>query len=282
MSFFQFVLIRCNVILKGDTIDFRVYHNVIMYELIIIIMNKNRHLISKYLSGELDMPAALRFEELLLSDFELQEELKLFKEVDAAIKDTEVLNLRVQLEAMHEPLTRKGIGRSGKSVKRVIRYAAAAASVAFILAFSFFGLFEKSSITEKFYQPYEITMVNRSSNLNIDEALREAMIRYDNQEYREAVVLFEQVIESEPGMLSNFLYSGISYFEIKEYYKAEDSFQTIINQKDNLYIEQAEWYIGFCYIMTARREKAMKHFSKIAEEKGYFSEKAKKILRKLR
>lgn len=245
-------------------------------------MDKNRHLITKYLSGELDSSAASRFEEVLLKDAGLQAELMLYKQVDASIADTEVLNLRAQLESMHEPMIQEMGTRSGKNVKRIARYAAVAASVAFILGFSVFSLLNDDSIIGKFYTPYDITMVNRSVDLNIDLTLREAMLKYDNQEYREAVILFERVITAEPGMLSTNLYSGISYLEIKEYQRAEKSLQKIIDHNDNLYIEQAEWYIGFCYLMTDRREKALKHFTKIENNKGFFSQQAGQIINKLK
>jgi tetratricopeptide (TPR) repeat protein len=243
-------------------------------------MNKNRHLISRYLCGELDIQEATRFEEILSSDLDLQKEMKLYQEVDNAIKDTEVLNLRLQLESIHADTVQKSGRGFSHSHRRILRYAAVAASVAIIIGIGI-GLFQDNSLTERFYRPYNVTMVNRSAEMGIDLTLREAMKKYENKEYKEAVILFERVIEAEPDMLSNFLYSGISYMEIKEYKHAERSFQCIIDHKDNLYVEQADWYIGFCYLLTDRREKAYKHFSKLANENGYFSERAKEILKKL-
>ncbi len=67
-------------------------------------MDKNRHLISKYLEGELDSGEVARFEEALLEDHELREELELYREVDEALADTEVMELRAQLDELHEEL----------------------------------------------------------------------------------------------------------------------------------------------------------------------------------
>jgi tetratricopeptide (TPR) repeat protein len=243
-------------------------------------MNKNRHLISRYLCGELDFQEAARFEEILSSDMDLQKEMKLYQDVDKAVQDTEVLNLRLQLESIHSEMLHQPARGIRPAHRRLLRYAAVAASIAVIVGIGI-GLFQESSLTERFYRPYNVTMVNRSSEMSVDFTLREAMKKYENKEYKEAVILFERVIAAEPDMLSNFLYSGISYMEIKEYNHAEKSFQCIIDHKDNLYVEQADWYIGFCYLLTDRREKAYKHFNKLANENGYFSEKAKEILKKL-
>ena len=126
-----------------------------------------------------------------------------------------------------------------------------------------------------------MTMVTRSGNTNINEMMHEALILYEKKEYKEAVKLFEQVLEKDPTQMATRLYSGISFFEIKEYQNASNSFNKIIEHKDNLYVEQAEWYLGFCLIMRDEKEKAIRQFEKIVKEKGFYSERAKLILKRL-
>ena len=42
------------------------------------------------------------------------------------------------------------------------------------------------------------------------------------------------------------LYSGISYMEIEQYTKGTmTNSRRLLDHKDNLYVEQAEWYLGF-------------------------------------
>jgi len=248
-----------------------------------MIMKKDRHFISKYLAGELDSVQAGGFEEALFSNPALRREMNLYKEVDQALADSDVLDLRLQLNSMHEPVIQELSQGAGKANKRVVRYAAAAASIAILLGFSILGILQNpDSLIKKFYSPYPMGMVTRSANINIDQILMEAMMRYDNQEYREAVILFEKVLANDPEMISTNLYAGISYLEIMEYSHAEKSLNKVIDHRDNLYIEQAEWYIGFCYLMTERKKEAVKQFSRIAEEKGFYSDKAKNILKKLK
>ena len=246
-------------------------------------MKKDRHFISKYLAGELDSVQTGRFEGALLSDSALQREMNLYKEVDQSLTDSDVLDLRAQLNAMHEPVLQELTQGSRKTNKRVVRYAAVAASIAVLLGIGFLSMLQNpGSITRKFYSPYAMTLVTRSADINVDQLLVEAMIRYDNQQYRDAVILFEKVLASDPEMVSTNLFAGISYIEIMEYKHAEKSLNKVINHRDNLYIEQAEWYIGFCYLMTERREKAIRHFTGIANDNGFYSDKAKHILKKLK
>jgi len=236
-----------------------------------------------YLSGELDTVQGKEFEAALLTNPVLRREMNLYKEVDQALADSEVLELRSQLNALHEPMLQEIEANRTKTGKHILRYSAAAATIAVLLGIGFLSLLKNpDNIIRKFYNPYAMTMVTRSADMNVDLILREALSKYDSKQYREAVILFEKVIKSDPEMISANLYAGISYFEIKEYSHAELNFNKIIKHDDNLFIEQAEWYMGFCYLMTGRKEEAIKQFGKIVRNKGYYSDKAKDILKKLK
>jgi len=246
-------------------------------------MNKNRHLISKYLEGELDAITAARFEEDLKRDPILRSEMELYKEVDEALADTEIQELRMQLEDIHSLLTPQILHVPRKGVKLVSRIAVAA-SLAALISFSVIGLrqyYSGQKVLEKYYQPYEVSSINRSSIIEPDVDLRNAFEKYQNQQYRDALHLFERVLEKNPGQITTQFYAGISYFEIEEYMKAGKSFSVIIDHKDNLYIEQAKWFLGFCYLKTNEKEKALRQFTEIANSNSSYSERAKAILKRL-
>lgn len=246
-------------------------------------MNKNKHLISKYLEGELDSISAARFEEDLKNDPLLRQEMELYKEVDEALADTEVMEFRMQLREMHTRINSETYTSPKPRIRRAA-YLTVAASLSVLFVFSAVNLFRfnnSQKLLKKYYQPYEITSVNRSSSSDADRTLRNAMEKYQNKEYGEAVSLFEKVLVNDPTEMSCQLYSGISYFEIEEYRKAGKSFSKVIEHNDNLYIEQAKWYLGFCYLKTEEKDKAIKQFTQIANSKSFFNEKAREILKKL-
>jgi hypothetical protein len=103
-------------------------------------MDKNRHLVSKYLEGELNPLEVRDFEDALIQDHELQEELDLYREVDRALEDTEVLDLRAQLDEIHEEISPQIIKRTRQSSKKVLRFAVAA-SIAVGISLGTYGLF---------------------------------------------------------------------------------------------------------------------------------------------
>ncbi len=246
-------------------------------------MNKNRHLISKYLSGELDALTASRFEQELKNDPILQQELELYKDVDEALQDADVMELRRSLKFIHF-MNEASTEMNKRPRVRRITLVALAASIAIVLGFTAFNLVRpnKQKVFDKYYQAYELTSVTRSETGDNDRVIRIALEKYYNKEYREAVTLFEKVLEKDPGQMATQLYSGISYYEIAEYQKAGKSFSRVIEHDNNLYIEQAKWYLGFCYIKTEEYDKALKHFTEIAESDSYYREKAKTVIKKLR
>jgi len=247
-------------------------------------MNKSKHLISKYLGGELDPLSAARFEAEIDKDPALRQQLELYREVDEALADTEVMELRMQLQKLHTHKLPDPDFSPKKRFKKLARVAAAASLILAIGLSAVNLLWQNNtqSILKKYYVPYEMTATNRSSGSDTDRALRDALEKYQNQQYREAVVLFEKVLEANPNQMATQLYSGISNFEIAEYQKARTSFSKVIEHNDNLYIEQANWYLGFCYLKMGEKDKAVKQFTEISKSDSFYSDKAKSILKKLR
>jgi len=104
---------------------------------------------------------------------------------------------------------------------------------------------------------------------------------YEIGDYVQALHGFETVLRSDSTRIGLNLYSGISQMEIKRYKEAKTSFHRIMDDNYILYMEQAEWYLAFCYLMTDNREKAEEQFERIADQKGYYKHKARKILKKI-
>ena len=74
-------------------------------------MKRDRHILQKYLDNELSDRELARFEQELNASPELLVDLDLYKEVDEAIADTEVLDFRAQLSDLREETRRSDTGR---------------------------------------------------------------------------------------------------------------------------------------------------------------------------
>ena len=250
-------------------------------------MSKYQDYIQPFLDGELSRKELDWISKELESNAVLAEDIKLYREVDQAIKEQDVLDLRNQLDVIHNSLGDKV--REPKYVpryKKALSYAAIASlailiSVGIVYKINMRKL-SNEQIFEKYYEPYEVTMVYRSAETDARKLLSEAMQKYEAEEYEAAIGLFQQILEKEPGNMETELYSGISSMEIERYSEANNSFNRIIEHNDNLYVEQAEWSLAFCYLMTNNHQESKDIFNQIANKEGYYREQAFKIVKRIK
>ncbi|MBA7538259.1 Photosystem I assembly protein Ycf3 [subsurface metagenome] len=250
-------------------------------------MKNYTKIIDRYLDGDLNGSELKALEKELDSNPELKEELKLQREINAALREKEVLDLRAQLKVIHrslEPVPERNMAR--KLVHSKWTRIAAASVVLLIAIAALTGNFtgkrmNYDKIFNKYYETYKPLNV-RSGFGEIDKMYRNALTAYQKENYEKALVLFEEVLEIDQSRIEANLMTGVSNMELDEYEEASSSFSKIINHNDNLFIEHAEWYIGFCYIRTDNTDKAIRHFTKIASGNSLKKNKAKRILRKIK
>ncbi|MDY6800618.1 MAG: tetratricopeptide repeat protein [Bacteroidota bacterium] len=243
-------------------------------------MKTNMEIIDKYLNGEMNDQELKRFEHLLSSDVEVQEELELHQAIGDAIMEDDIMSFRDTMQMIYAEDKKVKRQPAGFSRKKLFY---AAATIALLLAIG--GIvkqltqpdYDNHQIFDKFYQPYEVTVTYRSGNTETDRMLLNALQKYEDGNYEQALVLFEQLLEKRKDDMSINLYSGISYMEVAKYQKATQSFQTIITDNNNLFIEQAEWYLAMCYLKTEDNKKAKELLDELIKKESYYKEMAEKI-----
>ena len=249
-------------------------------------MKRDRHFIQKYLDNDLSDKDMKRFEADLEASTELQDDLELYREIDEALSDTEVLGFREQLTDL-----RREKQKGGGTGKKPIRFTkpwhyAATAAIALFLAIGLASLLDRpldnQDLLKKYYKPYEVALINRSDNSTIDLILKNAEILYQRGEFEQAAMYFEKVLEEQPDLAGTNLYTGISYYELERFYDAKNSLNKVIEHNDNLYIEQAEWYLGLCFLALDENERAIRQFARIASGNSDMSTDARKVLKKIR
>jgi len=244
-------------------------------------------IIDRYLDGELSGEELASFRKQLLTNDDLRRELKLQQEINNALGETEIVGLRNQLKEIH-----KGQHSGRKEISLTRRILAsrisqlAAASIIILLSLTVFTNIFKSELTaneklfSQYYDKYEPLNV-RASSSPADEIYLNAVNAYNKEDYEQALVLFEKVLDSDQNRMEANIMSGVSNMELSKYKNASGSFEKVIDHNNNLFIEDAQWYLGFCYLKTDHTEKAIEQFTKIASSTSSRKDKAKKILRKI-
>ncbi|MDX9883983.1 MAG: hypothetical protein RBS73_18130 [Prolixibacteraceae bacterium] len=240
--------------------------------------------IERYLHDELEQEELSVFEEELTENPLLAAEVAMYKEVDIALEEKEIISLRSALEAIGKE-TRKNNQQAIRMPKSRVAVASIAASL--ILLLSIGGLLTKQTISEndlytEYYQPYQGAGIVRSGNATMDQALTVALQKYNAREYESALKLFQEVIANDEGNPVGHFFSGVSYQETGRFSKAIEEYKIVVKDRDNLFVDQAEWYIGLCYLQSQDRKKAYRQLDKIAKSNSYYSRKAEAIIRKLK
>lgn len=247
-------------------------------------MQTNLETIEKYIDGELEGKELLDFENLLSTDPDMKRAYNLSMEINQSILEDDIMALRETMEYMYKD---ESMVKRIPSVFTKRRLYYAAASTALLIAAG--GLVQRlvnpeldnNAVYNKYYTPYDVTVTYRSGNTEVDRILINALEHYEERDYETALALFEEVLEARQNDMAVNLYSGISYMEEEKYQKATNSFNHIITNKDNLFIEQAKWYLSMCYVKTENVEKAKLVLNEIIEEDSYYKGQAKKVLKDL-
>lgn len=243
--------------------------------------------LESYIHSELSSEELASFEAELTSNQKLMDEIDLIKNIDLALKETDVMQLRSNLQSIAgEIASNKQTERSfaGKFKAKRIVLSTVAASIILLLGIT--GIMSRQSSRDKtyqkFYNRYEATGIVRSANLTANQALAEALQRFENKDYKAALDLFSEVVSRDQNNMVGHFYAGASLQETGKYKNAIKEYETVIIDKDNLFTEQAEWYIGLCYLQTNENKKAYKQFKKIAKNEGFYQQKAQSILSKIK
>ncbi|MBN2273116.1 MAG: hypothetical protein JXR41_00265 [Bacteroidales bacterium] len=241
--------------------------------------------IERYLDGEMSQDERLWFTSELQGNPALKRELGMRERVNEAIRETEIMDFRKQLNAVFEE---SGIEIQSKQQyhKRtriaVVSSAFLVSVTVVLLLFMSYANPDNQKIYKKYFRPAEAGLTFRSEGSDYDNELKAALEFYEAGKYEQALYHFENILKADKTRIGLNLYTGISQMEIKRYNEANKSFNKIIDNNYILFLEQAEWYLAFCYLMTDDIQQAREQFMLIENRKGYYQHQARKILRRLK
>ncbi len=246
--------------------------------------SSNFEIIERDINGELSKEEAKWVKNRIKTNFQFAEEYKLQLEIDEAISENEIIDLRENLKNIFEQKTdsKRGIIRRMISFDDYVRPAVAAAVlvalvIAGILLFSTSKNYTNNQLFTMNYESISAISNTRSVNNNSDQLMKNAFQLYEQKQFIEAIEIFKNY---ESDKLVQF-FLGISYIEIDQYQNASFVFSNILNDNNNLFTEESRWYLGLCYLKLNQTQKAKDIFNKIANSNSINKIKAEKILKSL-
>jgi tetratricopeptide (TPR) repeat protein len=241
------------------------------------------YFIERYNAGEMNEAEKLWFQKELKGNYRLREEVELRSRTDMVLNDRATFLLRNKLRDI-ERQRAEAIPSKHPGKHSAMKYAAVIAI--FILLGSLFIFKSKNlssnEILDRFYNPYEGISASRSQVSTANSDYVTALEYYNTHDYSNAALFFTKVLRSNPGDMESTMLFGVSNFEEKNYPVAKQSFTTVVDDNDNLYIEDAHWYLALCYIQTNERARAVKELTTIRNSESIYKKDARKVLRKIR
>ena len=242
--------------------------------------------IDNYLNDNMDELTLAHFEEELLNNSGLAAELSFHKEVDKAVGEKDVMDLRARLRGIsmeENERSSEKLGVVSPKVKRLVWYAVAS-SIALLLAVSSLMIhksYSNQQLYTSYYQPYKNgTNVSRSASTASNE-VSSALRQLDKGNYPSALKMLQSASVNDQDRYSISFYSGVAYEGLGDFKNAINSFSEVVRHGDNLLVEQSEWYIGLCYLKIEERDKAVKQFRYIVSRNGFYREQSSKLLKQL-
>ena len=217
--------------------------------------NSSNNAIDDFLLDNLNEIEREFFQNNLAGNTHLANALKLHSEINEAILEDDVIRLRGTLKAIsteknQSNKTLRLVSLKPKNILKVASTVAAAIAIGLILHQPKTVDFDQ--VYQANYQPYDAVGFVRSASTTMDMASY-GIDLYNYNEYQRAINVFANVLDEHPNQpLANF-YSGLSNQQLENYQLAISFYNQVIQDKDNLFVEQAEWYKALCLLKTENK-----------------------------
>ncbi len=243
--------------------------------------------IEKYLAGKLSGEELAGFNAKVKQDAGFAQEVNLHREVQETIKDKNLHKLRSTLKKVDSGWTNPSQDGPTKVVSfPYLRWASVAAiGLLLLLAYQFLLPNPTTTLAENFdthFQPYKMILNQRDGDeSNVYQIkLKQAIKAYENENYAQSGLLFEELNREKPGQISTQFYQAMSNLAAQNTESAIVGFKDLLKKKDHLFEEQSEWYLALAYLQLGNPEQAKDILQKITPEAFNYKE-ARAILKSL-
>lgn len=244
--------------------------------------------IESFIYDELDEEIRDSLANELYENDDLRAELNLIRELDEALSEKDILQLRDELRNLSVEMSvieEKSFISFNHTSIGLKRFASVAAVLLMILGSSLMIRFlatPSGSLSDLYNEsPIAITSF-RTAVPDLNSQLLNGFELYNNNDFSGALNYFQKVLELDSDNPAAHFYLGASHQNLEEFGKAVTNYKSVIEHNDNIFVEQAEWYMGLCLIQLNDKQKAMTVLEAIISREGFYQEKADALLKKLK
>jgi|GEM_PF-2133604 len=257
--------------------------NTVLWELDMENQEQLFEQIERYLRGLLNQEEKLDFEKRMQENPSFREEVELHQTLETVIQDKNVHALKQTLDESWNTF-KKQEERSRNSLPFFQSYYFKLAAVLLLLVLSVATIWEliqpksNQEYYAEYFSPYEARAFTRSDSDSVTFALREALGKYEREEYRESLEGLNEILAGDSSQVELYLYIGICHMVLDEELEALSSFKVLIDQGNELFLTQAHWYTALTYLKEDQVDSARAELKRLSGMSGVYKKKADELL----
>jgi hypothetical protein len=120
--------------------------------------------------------------------------------------------------------------------------------------------------------------LENKNNFTYIEFLGKAMEVFSKNDYKKSLWYFKTILANYPDDVNALFYSGISWFQLKEYDNATTAFQKVVVAPFSNFNEEADWHTALSLLKQHRKEAAETKFAEIIRSNGFYAAQARKLM----
>jgi TolA-binding protein len=174
---------------------------------------------------------------------------------------------------------------NGTKRSLVIRYvtiSAAAVIGLFVLIRVLLPSPDPEKLYESYYEPFKVvSSATRDIAENRTDGYSTAVEMYKAGDYEAAAAGFSNIMLNDTSFAEPRFLMGVTQMAMGKYDQSIDLLGSIAGRSGE-YRKEAFWYLGLAYLKTGEKVKAAKCFEFLSGSPGFYCERSKKLLRRLR
>lgn len=243
---------------------------------------KKTRTIETYLDGSMSEKERKKTDALLANNEEFSSEMELYRSINESISDDEVFDFRNNIITLFH--NKKKIEVQAKPpIMRYLKYPVAATIIA-LIGFSLFQLLNLKGPEELYslyYAPYQTDIATRSV-INSSDKTQLSYILYQEGNYEVSFDMLSNYLSENLDDLTARFYFALNAIELNKNEIAISELMALEEHTVSPFSLHAKWYLSLLYLKSDQIEEARKHLRQLSDDENYYSEKARKILKKLK
>ena len=127
----------------------------------------------------------------------------------------------------------------------------------------------------------ERPMMNNTNTYLAHKVIAQAMRLFNSKHITNCIEELAILYKYNKDDANAQFYLGMCYYQLNKFGIAETYFQKNLDNVNNIFHQESEFYQALCFLNLKQTEEALKQLQNIANNKGFYSERAKETINKL-